>query len=241
MVAGSRTRPSRPDAPLRVSRSFSCRSCSWPRHPPTRRRSGFSYVGTSDFIPQTPGVTGGAPGAVYNPAAWATAPGELAFWLLHEDRYDRDRNDWGLSLCGPLGFSMDTRELPRDRRQELQTYQLGLAGGDRRAHVGAAWRWYGSDGRDLEARSGLVLGSIVRPDRYTSVGLSGFFTGAERLLRGASSTSVCVPSARRSSPSSGTSIWAAPPATAGKWGVGVEVRPASRSGPDLQDARRGRG
>ena len=109
--------------------------------------SGLDYPGTSDFLPQTPGVTAGAPGGLYNPAAWSLAPGELAAWLTPRGEDEGGRDDWGFSLAGPLGFAMDTRHVSvaPDRWARLRSYQFGLAGGDRRTQLGAAWRWHGGD------------------------------------------------------------------------------------------------
>ena len=58
--------------------------------------SGFGYPETSDFLPQSPGVTAGAPGAFYNPAAWAVGGGELAAWLTPNKTGEGDRASWGL-------------------------------------------------------------------------------------------------------------------------------------------------
>lgn len=184
------------------------------------------YSGTSEFLPQTPGVTGGAPGAVYNPAAWATSPGELAFWLVHEGHFGGDRDDWGFSFCGPLGFSMESRELDPAHERTLRTYQMGLDGGDRRAHIGAAWRWYGGDSGDIGAKSGLVLGAIVRPDPYTSVGLSGFFAGMSDYIEGIADVGV-RPFGTAALTVFGDYLLGRPSGEVGRWGVGVEVRPVA--------------
>jgi protease-4 len=171
-------------------------------------------------------VTAGAPGAFYNPAAWAVGRGELAAWLTPNKTGEGDRASWGLSLGGPLGFAMDSRGYDRGLGPEsrLRTYQLGFAAGDRRVHVGAAWRWHGGDLDRFDVDGGPVLGALVRPDRRTSVGVSGFFTGDDGFREGIIDVGV------RPLGTPLLTLFAdytlrRPAGGAEAWGGGIEVRP----------------
>lgn len=128
-----------------------------------------------DFLPASAGVTGGAVGGFLNPAAWASGAGELAFtWTdrtLREDALD----DWGLSLASPLGFAVQrhTRPAAGGGTRAAWDYRLGVAGGDRRNFAGLAWRWTRDEGPGA-AGQGPVLGTLLRPSRYVSVGSTSF-------------------------------------------------------------------
>ena len=141
----------------------------------------FQYQDGSDFIPSTPSVTGGALGAYFNPASWATVGrSEFDFWWNDESVKTNSLDNWGFSFGRNVGFSMQQRtiDLGLGESARIQDYQFGLAGGDRRAYVGMSWRWSGGDNDQLVRGSGLSLGTIVRPSRHVSVGMSGFFEGA---------------------------------------------------------------
>ncbi|MFH1681741.1 MAG: S49 family peptidase [Candidatus Eisenbacteria bacterium] len=143
------------------------------------------YHGETGYIPQTPSVSGGAVGAFANPASWATsADGELAFWWNDENRKKGELDNWGLSFGKGLGFAMQ-RSLLADEGGTfgLYDFQLGLAGGDRRTHFGAAWRFAGRDAGRAGRENALVVGSIHRPNPRVDFGLSGVFSSeSERRL-----------------------------------------------------------
>jgi protease IV len=141
----------------------------------------FQYHGGSDFLPSTPSVTGGALGAYFNPASWATVGrSEFDVWWNDESVRENSLDNWGLSFGRNLGFSMQQRtvDLGLGQSDRVQDYQIGLAGGDRRAYAGLAWRWSAGDNDRLERGSGLSLGTIVRPSTRLSIGMSGFFENA---------------------------------------------------------------
>lgn len=128
-----------------------------------------------DFLPASPGVTGGAVGGFVNPAAWATGAGELAFtWsdrMLREDALD----DWGLSWASPLGFAVQRHTGPdaSGGTRASWDYRIGFAGGDRRTFAGVAWRWTRDEPSGAPAE-GVILGSLFRPSPYLSFGSSTF-------------------------------------------------------------------
>ena len=141
----------------------------------------FHYHGGSDFLTSTPSVTGGGLGAYFNPASWATVGrSEFDFWWSDESVRENSLDNWGLSFGKNLGFSMQQRTVDQGlgNSDRIMDYQLGIAGGDRRAYAGLAWKWSAGDDDDLERGSGLSLGTIMRPSEALSFGMSGFFENA---------------------------------------------------------------
>lgn len=183
------------------------------------------HVG-GDFLPQTPGVTGGAAGAFFNPAAWATVhDAETAFWF--KDRREEGGPDgWGISHGGPVGFSVITRDFGDESGDfRIHDYQLGLALGNRRSHVGAAWRWTTGDRENEEFDDGLALGWVVRPDPRFSFGASGFLAGVTDPAEGVFDAGF-RPFGRPWLTLFGDySVVEGRDVEDGLWGVGAEVRP----------------
>ncbi|MBZ0270317.1 S49 family peptidase [bacterium] len=117
----------------------------------------------TDLLPASPGVTAGALGGLANPAAWATARGELAFsW---DDETDLDA--WTLAFASPLGFAMETTP-------DSWRYQLGFAQGNGRTFTGLGWRWSTGEDGTIGTDSGLIGGMLWRPRPYLSLGHAGF-------------------------------------------------------------------
>ncbi|RPJ45888.1 MAG: S49 family peptidase [Candidatus Latescibacterota bacterium] len=145
----------------------------------------FGYHGESDYIPQTPSVSGGAVGAFANPASWATAEGgEAAFWWNDRSLREDELDNWGFSFGKNLGFAMQKNVFADEEGTfGLHDFQLGLAGGDRRSYFGAAYRWAGEEAGRVGRENAVVLGTIQRPNRYLDFGLSGAFaTRSDRRL-----------------------------------------------------------
>jgi protease IV len=120
------------------------------------------YPTESLFLPQTPGVTAGALGGLFNPAALgvgAMGRSELAGWMRDLD----DREDWGVStsgLFGPGAFGLGVFSQDDDT-----IWQLGTSGGNRAARAGFAYRWGPEDA--------LLAGLLLQPRRELSLGASG--------------------------------------------------------------------
>jgi protease IV len=120
------------------------------------------YPTASLFLPETPGVTAGALGGLFNPAALgvgAMGHSEFAGWLHQRDGDD----DWGLStsgLLGPGAFGLGVIS-----RDDDTIWQLGSSAGSRAARAGFAYRW----GEDDAVIGGLLL----QPRRELSLGASG--------------------------------------------------------------------
>ncbi len=117
----------------------------------------------------------GALGAFVNPAAWAAAGGDAAFWW-NDVSHEHDALDsWGLSIAGPVGFTMQRFGVAApEGLLHVRETTLGFAAGDRRHHAGLAWRWAGGDADRFGRESGLVLGGIHRPGRLLSLAARTF-------------------------------------------------------------------
>ncbi len=133
------------------------------------------YADGMEWLPQSPSVTGGAPAAFANPAAWAAAGRpELAFWWDDRSLRGDALDNWGLSVGRNLGFAIDSRVLPvPGGTTRLTDWQFGLAAGDRRAHAGVAYRWASGGGGGRDHDRALAVGLVGRPGRGVSWGLSG--------------------------------------------------------------------
>lgn len=188
----------------------------------------FEYQGGSDFIPSTPSVTGGALGAYFNPASWATVGrGEFDIWWNDESVRENSLDNWGFSMGKNVGFSMQQRTIDRGlgESDRIQDYQVGLAGGDRRAYVGLAWRWSGGDNDRLERGSGLSLGTILRPNRHLTMGMSGFFESAVNPREGIFDLGVRPLGKPLLTLFADYAVHDGQTWDNGNWGAGAEVRP----------------
>lgn len=120
----------------------------------------------------------GSLGAWSNPAAWALGESDLAFWWRDEAADPGALDAWGLSGGGPLGFGVQSFRSP-DAAGNLRTIQethVGMAHGNRQSHWGFAYRWAAQDNEAVGRESGLVLGTIQRPNRKLSWGASSFIS-----------------------------------------------------------------
>lgn len=133
------------------------------------------YATASSFLPQTPSVSGGAAGALANPAAWATTDAaEMAIWWDDRSLRRDTLDNWGFAYGRRLGVAVDSRVLPTAAGPRRVTdWQIGLAGGDRRRHYGLAWRWSSGDGGGPPRERAVALGAVGRPAAWLSCGAAG--------------------------------------------------------------------
>ena len=185
------------------------------------------YHTESAYLPQTPGVSGGAVGAFANPASWATTDKpELAFWWNDASLRKRSIDNWGLSSGRHLGFAMQRSILGTvEDNSSLYDYQVGLAGGDRGAHFGIAYRW-SSGATDLVPREkAFVAGTILRPGKWGSFGLSGVFSGESDASLGVADIGVRPFSRPWVTLFADYSLRDFEKVDDGRWGAGAELRP----------------
>jgi protease-4 len=143
------------------------------------------YALGSRFLAGTPGATGGAAGAYFNPALWAMMKqGEIAF-MWNDENYRKDHLDnWGLFTGGGgFGFSMLRTTYPSEYRDYrcgsvgtgIMDYQLALAGGDREGSFGVSYAFSRGDGRKELRDQLLAMGGLWRLCRHASLGAAGTF------------------------------------------------------------------
>ncbi len=126
-----------------------------------------NYRTQSWFLPQSPGVTGGPVGGLFNPAAFGlTARAGSDVWLRHDENTGDDQ--YGFALGRTLNFSYLSTGYGPER---VDDYQLGLAGSGRAGSFGVAYRWANGDSRLHPRQKSLVIGSVTR-NRWLSFGSS---------------------------------------------------------------------
>ncbi|NNF05220.1 MAG: hypothetical protein HKN21_00535, partial [Candidatus Eisenbacteria bacterium] len=109
--------------------------------------------------------------------------------------------------------------------ERMQNYQLGMAAGDRAVHWGASWNWSGgADGLALR-ENGLALGTIMRPNRNVSWGLTGYFENGVNPHEGVFDVGWRPFGEAWLTLFGDYSIVEGQTLEDGQWGVGAEVRP----------------
>ncbi len=184
------------------------------------------YRTESWFLPQTPGVTAGPVGGLFNPAAFALS--DRAGTDLWAD--DRDGhltfNRFGFATGRHLNLAMNRSLVDwRGGRATVDDWQVGLAGGARGGAFGLAYRWgAGSPAGELRDRA-LVAGLVSRPARWLTWGAS-----RAQSLEADAAQNVFDLGLRPAGTPWLTLFgdWTIDDGTAfghGQWGAGLEVRP----------------
>ena len=131
------------------------------------------YRSDSWFLPQSPGVTGGPAAGLFNPAAYGLGdkPGSDFWW---NDRSIRPGLDnYGFAFGRSVNFAMNTTTWGTTAQSwKTYDYQLGLAGGSRRATVGLGYRWSNGETPATPRENAMVLGLVSRPHTRASFGAS---------------------------------------------------------------------
>ncbi len=150
------------------------------------------YYSQSDFLPTSPGVSGDAAGAFFNPAVWGMVKGpELQFYWSDLDREPWETKNWaGVMGSKGLGFGMQNwtyGELVGGEWKErsLTDYNIALGGGDDEMSFGLGYTWSKGDISPRMARENtLSLGTLNRPCRYFSLGTAGHYGLKHKDFRG---------------------------------------------------------
>lgn len=184
------------------------------------------YRTASWMLPQSPSVTAGPVGGLFNPAAYAlNSRVGLDVWTGRDD--DLDLQSWGLACGRRVNFSVFTQEYLGDGGDNSVTdFQLGLAGSNRAGSFGLGYRWgQGETGRSPRHKA-LVAGFVGRPGRWFTLGGSH----AVSLEADAGQTVLDVGLRPLGRPwFTLFADWTADQDQAffgdGAWGAGVEIRP----------------
>lgn len=130
-------------------------------------------------ILQTVGTAGsymGALGSYWNPAGWATMSRHEAVFTWNDRNEARKRIDNWSILAGGHGVGASFRRtlIPSGAEfKRLDDYQVALAGGSRSEYWGASYGWSKGLGAGDIHQHRLTVGSIMRPNKYSSFGLTG--------------------------------------------------------------------
>ncbi len=184
------------------------------------------YRTESWFLPQTPGVTAGPVGGLFNPAAFALSDrAGTDVWV--DDREGHLSFDHFGFAAGRVVHMAMNRSLVdwRGGRAAVNDWQVGLAGGTRAGTVGLDYRWAGG-APAAEARDrALVMGLVSRPARWLTWGASR----AQSLEANAAQNLFDLGLRPLSTPwltvFGDWTVDDGTPFGRGQWGAGVEVRP----------------
>jgi protease-4 len=180
-----------------------------------------------EYLPTTPSVTGGAAGAFGNPAAWATGDRtETAFWWDDRRVGSGGLENWGFSHGHTLGMAFNRRTVGLGpSRYHIDDFQLGVALGDRRGHLGLAYRWSRSELDAIPREDAFVMGVIGRPNRWYSLGLSGVFSTESSARLGVGDIGIRPLGREWLTLFGDYTISEKETFADGSWGAGVAIRP----------------
>ena len=129
------------------------------------------YRTESWFLPQTPGVTAGPVGGLFNPGAWAlTDQAGSDFWW--NDRSIRKGLDnYGFGFGHGFNFAMNTTTFGTpESSYKIYDYQMGLAAGTRLGAMGLGYRWAHGETQRTPRQKSLVAGIVTRQRSWTTFG-----------------------------------------------------------------------
>ena len=130
-----------------------------------------SYQARTEFLPSSPSGTYTGLYGYVNPAMVAYVDDmETLFTWSDDSAAAEAANDWGLYMGLPhLGFGVTDRHAEGSRG--YKEYRLAIARGDRSHSVGLAYGWANGTS-DFRPPNQIVLGSLIRPNRSLSAGLT---------------------------------------------------------------------
>ena len=152
-----------------------------------------NYYDQSNFLGTTPGVSGDASGAFFNPAVWGMMKSpELGIYWSDLEREPWGVKNWALQYGGPLlGFSMQNWKTGVEGapgvydEMSFTDYNIAFGAGDRRGAFGIGYSWSKGDiPVDYERDNTLAMGFITRPCSHASIGLAGHYALNNDDLRG---------------------------------------------------------
>ncbi|MBI5474236.1 MAG: signal peptide peptidase SppA [Ignavibacteriae bacterium] len=134
-----------------------------------------SYYSAADLALASPGALRFGLYGFDNPALLTyVRHSDLEFvWTDASGKWN-DFNRWGLFTASPnFGFGLVKTKLGPI---SITDYRIALAGGDKTLGFGFAYSFTGGDKAAFDRRNSFTLGTLVRPNRYVSVGLVGSTT-----------------------------------------------------------------
>ncbi len=135
-----------------------------------------NYHFRNDFLMASPGAMKFGLYGHDNPALlnYVKQPDLMFAWSDQFGRFG-DFNRWGLFLGIPnAGFSVINQNIEIEGiRKRLTDYRVSSGIGTKTFGVGASYSWSGGDTDDFDRKSSFTLGTLLRPCRYFSLGITG--------------------------------------------------------------------
>lgn len=146
------------------------------------------YYQHNEFSMTSPGAMKYGLYGYDNPAGlhYLTEGDLVVNWTSDEFLYDDQR--WNATLAAPgVSFSFG-----RDNRGagQIRDYQLAFGGGSDASAAGLSIGWYGGDTETQDLRTHFTLGTLSRPNRYTSFGLTGTLATDTQYYQGTADIAV---------------------------------------------------
>ncbi|MFT5233641.1 MAG: hypothetical protein ACI9UQ_001675, partial [Candidatus Krumholzibacteriia bacterium] len=135
------------------------------------------YRAESWFLPQSPTVTGGPVGGLFNPSAFAMSDvsGTDIWWNDGNVRSGLD--NYGIGFGHNLNFAMNSTTYGNSvDSYKIHDYQIGMAGGSRSHTFGLGYRWANGETQRTAREKALVLGITNRHRNWFSFGASGILS-----------------------------------------------------------------
>lgn len=130
------------------------------------------YYTYSDLSATSPGALKFGLYGYDNPAllSYLRQPDLQFTWTDAAGRWN-DFNRWGLFMAGPnLGFDLVKTKIPG---ASVMDYRIATAFGDRAFSLGLGFGWSGGDKAQFNRSNVWTIGTLIRPNPYVSVGLTG--------------------------------------------------------------------
>jgi protease-4 len=132
------------------------------------------YRTESWFLPQTPGVTAGPVGGLFNPGAWAMTDEAGADFWWNDRSIRKGLDNYGFGFGHGLNFAMNTTTHgTSESSYKIYDYQLGVAAGTRLGAIGLGYRWANGETQLTPRQKTLVVGFVTRKRSWTTFGASG--------------------------------------------------------------------
>jgi protease IV len=136
-------------------------------------QSGFpAYYSLSDITPTSPGAMKFGLYGFDNPAGLSYVNQFDAMFTWSAANVSKgDVDKWGLFAAAPhVGFGVVHNNIAAG---SVTDYRLSLAGGDKDMSVGLGYGWSSGDELLFNRSGNVSLGTLIRPDQYVSIGLTG--------------------------------------------------------------------
>ena len=151
------------------------------------------YYQQSDFLLTSPGVSGDAAGAFFNPAVWGMVKGpELQVYWSDMEREPGGKENWaGIFGSKRFGFGLqqwtygEQQIESQYKERRLYDYNIAFADGNDEMSFGLGYSWSkGHISKEMPRDNILSFGTLSRPCRHLSIGAAGHYGLDNRDLRG---------------------------------------------------------